>query len=185
MTSIDRNIQEDSLLVIDCFLSSTPQLIVESFNKIFPNFASLISSSKIGKNTLDVNLSSKLTGIKWRVKVLNRLRAILNIITDTKTNTCVILSRYFTQNVWNVCSTIADLNRRILHNGDEGNCFPIYNTSYMGTCPIDVFGKNPACSEAFFDEVTVKSVSSLIVLLHEIWSEAAPESKHKNVDNGK
>lgn len=88
MTSIDGGVQEDSLLVIDCFINSVPQLIVSSFPKIFANLSSLISSSsQIGRRTLDVHLSGKLTGIKWRIKVLGRLRAILAIITDTKTDT--------------------------------------------------------------------------------------------------
>lgn len=83
MTHIDTNIQEDSLLLLDNLLATVPFLVATNSNKILPNFFDLISKlrtdAKPGR-TLTVNLGNKIIGIKWRVKVLNRLYSILDAI---------------------------------------------------------------------------------------------------------
>lgn len=83
MTNIDKNIQEDSLLFLDCFIQSDGELIKKSAEKLLPDFFSLISKlrsdSDLGR-TLTLNLGSKHTSIAWRIKVLSRLHAVLQII---------------------------------------------------------------------------------------------------------
>lgn len=83
MTHIDSNIQEDSLLLLDNLLATVPNLVAQNSMKILPNFFDLISKlksdSKPGR-TLTVSLGNKITGIKWRIKVLNRLYSILDAI---------------------------------------------------------------------------------------------------------
>lgn len=83
MTHIDANIQEDSLLLLDNLLATVPYLVATNSSKILPNFFDLISKlrtdSKPGR-TLTVNLGNKITGIKWRIKVLNRLYGILDAV---------------------------------------------------------------------------------------------------------
>lgn len=88
MTHIDISIQEDSLLLLDTLITFTPSLVAAHSNKIFENFFDLISKlrtdSKPGR-TLTVNLNSKITTVKWRIKVLNRLHAMLAAIINEKT----------------------------------------------------------------------------------------------------
>lgn len=87
MTNIDKNIQEDSLLFLDCFIKNDCGLIKKSSQKLLPDFLSLISKlrsdSQLGR-TLTLNLGSKMTSVTWRIKVLSRLHAVLKIILEEK-----------------------------------------------------------------------------------------------------
>lgn len=88
MTNIDTNIQEDSLMLLDVLLRNVPSLVAKDSEKILSNFLTLISilrvDSKPGR-TLTVNLGSKLTTVKWKIKVLHRLKGILQSIIDVDT----------------------------------------------------------------------------------------------------
>lgn len=76
--------------MLDVLLQHVPSLIAKDSEKILSNFLTLISilrvDSKPGR-TLTVNLGSKLTTVKWKIKVLHRLRRILQSIIDVETIT--------------------------------------------------------------------------------------------------
>lgn len=83
MTNIDQSIQEDSLKFLDCFLVKDCGLISKTSNKFLPDFFTLISrlrtDNTLGR-TLTLNLGSKMTSVTWRIKVLSRLNAVLDLI---------------------------------------------------------------------------------------------------------
>lgn len=82
MTNINKNVQEDSLLLLDSFIKHVPSILTENSDKILTNFFALISKLRNDgvDRTLTLNLGSKLTSVKWRIKVLSRLYSILNAI---------------------------------------------------------------------------------------------------------
>ncbi|KAH1018196.1 testis-expressed protein 10 homolog [Dendroctonus ponderosae] len=87
MTDINRNIQEDSLLFLDCFIRKGGGPMEKAAEEMLPDFLALVSKlrndSEIGR-TLTLNLGSKLTSVEWRIKVLSRLQAIFRIILVAK-----------------------------------------------------------------------------------------------------
>lgn len=83
MTNIDKNIQEDSLLFLDCFLRYNSGLIFKTSEKLLPAFFTLISKLRSDSalvRTLTLNLGSNMTSVTWRLKVLSRLHAVLDTI---------------------------------------------------------------------------------------------------------
>lgn len=87
MTHINIQIQEDSLSLLDCLLLYTPQLVASSSDSIFSCFLDMISKTRSDskpERTLTTNLGRKLTGVKWRTKVLDRLLGILKAIVGNR-----------------------------------------------------------------------------------------------------
>lgn len=85
MTHININIQEDSLLLLDCLLKYTPALIAQNSDTILSCFLDMISKSRSDAKldrTLTVNLNRKSTSIKWRCRVMVRLSGILDAIVE-------------------------------------------------------------------------------------------------------
>ncbi|XP_031640841.1 testis-expressed protein 10 [Contarinia nasturtii] len=80
MTHINIQIQEDSLLFLDCLLMYSPSLVASNSDIIFSCFLDMISKLRTEAKpdrTLTTNVGRKLTGVKWRSKVLDRLLGIL------------------------------------------------------------------------------------------------------------
>lgn len=90
MTHININIQEDSLLLLDCLLAHTPLIVAQYSDSILSCFLDMISKSR-NENKLDrtltMNLSRKSTSNKWRSRVLIRLLGILDAIIQSKKDT--------------------------------------------------------------------------------------------------
>lgn len=87
MTHIQIGIQEDSLFMLDNLLSHVPRLVAANSDRIFQSFLDMISKLRIEskpERTLSVNLGSKLTSVKWRSKVLDRLLGMLRAMVDAK-----------------------------------------------------------------------------------------------------
>lgn len=87
MTHINIQIQEDSLSLLDCLLLYTPQLVASNSDSIFSCFLDMISKIRTDtkpERTLTTNLGRKLTGVKWRSKVLDRLLGILKAIVENR-----------------------------------------------------------------------------------------------------
>lgn len=86
MTHIQYSIQEDSLYLMDSLLKFLPSLVATNGDEIFSSFLNMISKlrseSKSGR-TLSMNLNSKITSVKWRTKVLDRLLGLLNVKVST------------------------------------------------------------------------------------------------------
>lgn len=87
MTHINKQIQEDSLYMLDCLLLYTPELVAANSDSIFSSFLDMISKLRLEskpERTLTINLGSKLTSVNWRSKVLDRLLSILKAIVDKR-----------------------------------------------------------------------------------------------------
>lgn len=87
MTHINIQIQEDSLSLLDCLLMYTPSLVASNSDTIFACFLDMISKLRTEskpERTLTTNLGRKQTSVKWRSKVLDRLRGILLAIVDNR-----------------------------------------------------------------------------------------------------
>lgn len=87
MTHITQSIQEDSLLFLDVLMTYVPKLVAANRDKILPCYMDMISKLKSEakpERTLTVHLGSKITGVKWRIKVLERLCALLTAVNSEK-----------------------------------------------------------------------------------------------------
>lgn len=90
MTHITQSIQEDSLLLLDVLMTFVPKLVAVNRDKILPSYMDMISklrSEARPERTLTVHLGSKITGVKWRIKVLERLCALLVAVNSEKRRT--------------------------------------------------------------------------------------------------
>lgn len=87
MTHIQMPVQEDSLFMLDTLLAHVPQLVASNSDRIFSSFLDMISKLRIEskpERTLSVNLGSKITSVKWRSQVLDRLLGMLRAMCDAK-----------------------------------------------------------------------------------------------------
>lgn len=83
MTHIKPTIQEDSLLMLDVLLKHSPQLVSEEKDSILPPYLDMVSKIKSEnkpERTLSVQLGNKITSIRWRKSVLERLITFLKCI---------------------------------------------------------------------------------------------------------
>lgn len=83
MTHLQNSIQEDSLLLLDVLLQHIPNLVARESDRIIGNFLDMVSKlrseSKPGR-TLSLNLGKKITAVKWRIRVLERLLKLLQAV---------------------------------------------------------------------------------------------------------
>ncbi|CAH1102103.1 unnamed protein product [Psylliodes chrysocephalus] len=157
MTNIDQSIQEDSLKFLDCFLVKDCGLISKTSNKFLPDFFTLISrlrtDNTLGR-TLTLNLGSKMTSVTWRIKVLSRLNAVLDLILKKNEQKD---------------EGIIDCS------ADSSNTFPIYKDSFFKVLDnpnLDGIENNVA-SENVFDT----HLSTLLPVFYDIWMEVVPDKK--------
>jgi pre-rRNA-processing protein IPI1 len=76
MTHIKPTIQEDSLLMLDVLLKHAPQLVASEKDSILPPYLDMVSKMRIEdkpERTLSLQLGNKITSMKWRKSVLERL----------------------------------------------------------------------------------------------------------------
>ncbi|GJQ85922.1 hypothetical protein Trydic_g21773 [Trypoxylus dichotomus] len=155
MTHIELNIQEDSLNYLDALLDYVPELIAKDSHKILLNFFTLISKLKNDSKharTLSENLKSRYTGIKWRIKVLLRLKKIFGTIYESnkpKTN-----SNDFVGKTIDVTKT---------------RFAPIYYDKF------DCAKSDTAKTNLEIENVEMY-IDTLLSLLQEIWLEVAPSN---------
>lgn len=87
MTHIQMHVQEDSLFLLDTLLAHVPRLVASNSDRIFQSFLDMISKLRVEskpERTLSVNLGSKITSVKWRSKVLDRLLGMLRAMVNAK-----------------------------------------------------------------------------------------------------
>lgn len=87
MTHIQMAIQEDSLFMLDHLLLYVPSLVAINSDRIFRSFLDMISKLRVEskpERTLTINLGSKITSVKWRSKVLDRLLGMLRAMVNAK-----------------------------------------------------------------------------------------------------
>lgn len=105
MTHIQMAIQEDSLFMLDNLLLHCPSLVAANSDQIFVSFLDMISKLRIEskpERTLSINLGSKITSVKWRSKVLDRLHGMLKTMVEAKKNKLKSIDNVAD----NCCSTI-------------------------------------------------------------------------------
>lgn len=171
MTNIDKNIQEDSLSFLDCFIQIDCGLIKNTSDKLLPDFLSLISKlrndSQVGR-TLTLNLGSKMTSITWRIKVLSRLYAILNLIISKDDVEAGSISK----------------NGNV--DGLKSSMFGLYKVNFgecLEKCNTKIFS-NQICLVSKRTNSFNQHIVALIPLLHETWLEVMPEGKVKKAPTG-
>ncbi|KAI4454773.1 hypothetical protein MML48_9g00001938 [Holotrichia oblita] len=161
MTHIDLNVQEDSLYFLDCLLETVPDLIATDSHKILSNFFTLISKLKSdSKNArvLSENLKSKYTAVKWRIKVMLRLKMILEAV--FKQN-CIELNSSD-----NIAKTI-DVRK--------SNFAPIYSNAFD-------YLKQKNSRISIEIENMENYIDTLLPLLQETWLEVAPSNVTTAID---
>lgn len=164
MTNINRNIQEDSLLLIDSLLENQPNAISTKFNFNVNEFLSLISrlrSHSSFKRTLSVNLSNKTSDIEWRMKILTRLYGVLKATVD-----------YIRQKE-------APKSRTIHRKANEGFFIPILR---------DITPFEKTLAELYLGVEQEKAVININVgvlasLLYESWAEVVPETTLERISS--
>ncbi|CAG9854454.1 unnamed protein product [Phyllotreta striolata] len=159
MTHIDQGIQEDSLKFLDCFLVRNCGLVANTSNKLLPDFFTLISrlknESSLGR-TLTLNLGSKITTVSWRIKVLSRLHAVLELILENNKR---------------------DIDSNVDYDANESNTFPIYKNHFYEALT------NPSLEywESLEDDTCKNTLdihlSTLIPIFHDISMEVLPDKK--------
>jgi pre-rRNA-processing protein IPI1 len=89
MTHIKPTIQEDSLLMLDVLLKHAPQLVASEKDSILPPYLDMVSKMRIEdkpERTLSLQLGNKITSMKWRKSVLERLILFLKCIASQEKN---------------------------------------------------------------------------------------------------
>lgn len=85
MTHIKPNIQEDSLLMLDILLKHAPQLVASDRDNILSPYLDMVSKLR-GEDkpdrTLSLQLGNKITSMRWRKSVLERLILFMKCISN-------------------------------------------------------------------------------------------------------
>uniref|UniRef100_A0A1B0DHD1 Pre-rRNA-processing protein Ipi1 N-terminal domain-containing protein n=1 Tax=Phlebotomus papatasi TaxID=29031 RepID=A0A1B0DHD1_PHLPP len=173
MTHLQNSIQEDSLLLLDVLLQHIPNLVAKESDRIFGNFLDMVSKlrseSKPGR-TLSLNLGKKITAVKWRIRVLERLLKLLQAVNAS---------------VW-----IADTETAVksIEFNDNGTFYcPIIKTpqklwfeeiSGMFIQEMSSLKQKNATKSADFSESrkVVYYVEQMVPLLVETWMEIRPQN---------
>ncbi|KAL3271299.1 hypothetical protein HHI36_021788 [Cryptolaemus montrouzieri] len=161
MTHIDRNVQEDSILFLDSFLTNVPSLAAKHSSQILPDFLTLISKLRNDaefKRTVTVNLKSKFTSVGWRIVVFSRLYVFLEAVVSDKISNEMEID--VDQNV--VTNHAENFVGKALLKSWDVLFSPKINVSEV---PTHGFG---------VENSTKKQFSLLVPLLLETWLEGAP-----------
>lgn len=173
MTHIDARIQEDSLLFLDLLLVCTPEKVAQDLHKILPNFLDMISKLRVDSKpgrTLTVNLGSQITSVKWRVKVLHRLKDYLN--------------KYIEHNHEHDKDKPI-IKHTYLFDDTKMNHYPLFNPIYTSVCKVSCFSAKNSQDVVLLDEVEKfkQYVTTLMPLLFETWLEMCPKtSSEMNIE---
>nr|CAI5827295.1 unnamed protein product [Callosobruchus analis] len=160
MTNIDRNIQEDSLFFLDCFLKQKSDLIASYRDNILPEVFSLFSklqSDSGVERKLTLNLGSKITSITWRINIMSRLLKLLPKVDSDNTN-------------GNTASC------KDYHQAVNSHIFPIYKSEFFKSlCSTNEFFElenNAEVPSTFSSQIV-----AFVPLLYETFIEVAPDKK--------
>lgn len=89
MTHIKPAIQEDSLLMLDILLKHARELIASEKDSILTPYLDMVSKMRNESNperSLSLQMGNKITSIKWRISVLQRLIMFLKCINKNDGN---------------------------------------------------------------------------------------------------
>ncbi|KAJ8024870.1 Testis-expressed protein 10-like [Holothuria leucospilota] len=182
MTHLQEDIQLDALKILDLLLANYPDLVISKSEELLTNFILQISrhSGRNKKGAVQLELSttpgSKFAGQKWRIQVLQRLKAFLSAIVNSKVVEISTKSKN--------CQPMG--HEVIVSGSTEVHC-GIYKSSYsnINTSNEDLVLRSPTFSKSDFLDFTsnldeVKAfVIKVVPLLLQCWTEARP-SYHSN-----
>ncbi|KAJ9589053.1 hypothetical protein L9F63_017647, partial [Diploptera punctata] len=183
MTDIHMSVQDDSLLMLDTLLASAPSLVASSSYKILTNFLNMISSQRADSRpgrTLTVNLGIKFTTVKWRIKVLLRLRDLLSAMLEHK-------SQPNTGSMEKIASCACiNANKTYNWSNDKELNIPIHSQYYQQTCQLpSIFGSSIKGDSSSDDGSNLKNYVEVVMpLLIETWLEVGPDSRDSNTGHG-
>lgn len=170
MTHIDTRIHEDSLLYFDILLLCAPDLMGINVHKILPSFLDMISKLRVDSKpgrTLMVNLGSKMTSIKWRIKVLSRLHQLLQTLSNIRSNKKDQFQR-------NEISIRRSNDYALAYDANKLKCFPLYRGLTLTKLTCFSKDKNNYSSGDNEGEKLHAYIEVLIPLLFETWLEVRP-----------
>lgn len=185
MTHIQQTIQEDSLLFLDALLVYVPSLVAINRDKILPHFLDMISKLRTElkpERTLTVHLGSKLTSIRWRCKVLEKLFGIFRAIINEKKKKVSTVSKY---------SDIEGISQK--YDSKKEQYFPIIRSNFNQSCPLPFLfnkplGKTTANANLMDQTDEGKKLKiyaqMLMPLLFESWMEVRPQNSDVTMKDG-
>lgn len=161
MTHINNNIMEDSLLFLDILIQHCDCILVINSSKLFLYFLDMISKlrnqAQPGRQ-LTINLKSKNTSMKWRLKVLNSLQQFMMAIVRIKKN----FKNNFTAR-----------SKNFYYVENKRGYYPIYSSNRLQTLPVNF--ENDDFSKSLNPNVLHTYIDSLMPLMFESWQEACPK----------
>lgn len=176
MTHIQPAIQEDSLLMLDVLMEHVPQLVVTHSVKIIRNFLEMISRARKegdhNSRTLTVRLGEKQTTIKWRTKVLERLRQILSTLVENKSAN-------------NAGKIVNSFTKHVTFNPNAPQHYNLKRQFLISSNKIDLLAtlrpslavKSADAIEGSEEERLREYVIHLLPLLVESWIEVRPQEQ--------
>lgn len=169
MTHIDGRIQEDSLLFLDTLLSYTPTKVAHDIHKIIPNFLDMISKLRIDSKpgrSLTVNIGSQFTSVKWRARVLHRLKDYL-------------IAYVAHNHIEGSTETLDD--KTLLFDFTKMNNYSLFNPVYTQICHVSSSSATTLQDTTPIDEGQkfTEYFDTLMPLLFETWVEICPLSNCK------
>ncbi|XP_070504203.1 testis-expressed protein 10 [Chironomus tepperi] len=177
MTHIKPAIQEDSLLMFDILLRNAPKLVASERDKIMPNYLDLVSKIRTENNperTLSLQLGNKITNMKWRKSVLERLIVYLKCINSqqNESNSNVEANSFANEIVVNELA-------EFICNPYQRRNLPIADIEMPSLDRSDDFAKNLNKHESL-DQIA-RYVHMIMPLMFETWMELKPTNETTHV----
>lgn len=191
MTHINVNIQEDSLFMLDNLLLYAPDLVAANSNKIFMGFLDMISKLSVeskSERTLSVNLSSKITSVKWRSKVLDRLLGMLKVMVGAKRSGKKLVNDNEVVGTLTLKSeTKASGFQTMYYTEMKPMHFPVIRTYLNKNCVLPaVFDKKTRTSspQQLDEQESIQKYAELLIpLIIETWMEVRPSNSEPDITN--
>ncbi|KAG5672718.1 hypothetical protein PVAND_002819 [Polypedilum vanderplanki] len=176
MTHIKSAIQEDSLLMLDLLLKHAPKFVAFEKDNILKPYLDLVSKTRTdntSERTLSMQMGNKITNIKWRKSVLERLILFLKCINNQRIN----------NNAGTKKNTIEDI---IAQDSSKSNNFlgnPFVNLTTVSNVSLSMIENNSKKVTAEYDndinEKTMdKYIHTIMPLMFEIWIELVGTDKN-------
>ncbi|CAD6232643.1 GSCOCG00006988001-RA-CDS [Cotesia congregata] len=164
MTHITPAIKEDSLNFLDIIVEKSCHLIAKNSQKILSLFLDFISKNQTQSNRqLSTTLSSKLTTVKWRNKVFDRLSSIFSTIIND------IRLRYYSQED-SMEEKKINIQEKTFYLPLYKNDTKLFHINFDNNCN-DLISKK--YNSEFYE--FIKYIDVLMPLIFESWVEVRPQ----------
>lgn len=192
MTHINVTIQEDSLFMLDNLLLYAPDLVAANSNKIFMGFLDMISKlsdESKSERTLSVNLSSKITSVKWRSKVLDRLLGMLKVMVGAKRSGKKLVNDNEVIGTLTLKSETKTSSFQTMYYSEmKPMYFPVIRSYLNKNCVLPVvFDKKTRTSngpQQLDEQESIQKYAELLIpLIIETWMEVRPPNSEPDISN--